>query len=215
MVVSAGAAGSFLSSVEPMREDLQVLAEAALAPSGPPRPAEAAASEPAPARPLDRLLEKYPDLARIPERERPEVFYQKLRADLLGGAPIGIWLVVLMMLPYALIIFATQVMIAGPLLRRLGTRPAVLMPYLERAIPTTILAFLTPAIAVGATVLRRHVESLVHFDMFAVLISFLPMFGLLVLALTASLRVWPWPLRLALHAGWMLSAGLAAAYWTP
>jgi hypothetical protein len=31
------------------------------------------------------------------------------------------------------------------------------------------------------------------------------------LGLTNTLRGWPWPLRLLLHAGWLVSAGLARA----
>ena len=38
-----------------------------------------------------------------------------------------------------------------------------------------------------------------------------PLLGFLALALTSSLRGWPWPLRLTLHAGWLCCLGLLAA----
>ena len=43
------------------------------------------------------------------------------------------------------------------------------------------------------------------------LIWFAPLYGFLALAFTGSLRGWPWPLRLALHAGWLCCLGLLAA----
>ena len=41
----------------------------------------------------------------------------------------------------------------------------------------------------------------------------LSLFGLLLAALTGTLRGWPWPLRLLLHAGWLFSALMVARRW--
>jgi hypothetical protein len=149
-------------------------------------------------------------LRKLPGGERGRVFYHKLRADLIAGLPVGIWLAVLVLVPFALLICTTQTMTAGPLLRRLGARPAVLLTYLERAIPATLLIPMIPACAFGETLAGPYLDfppALLR----SMLIGFLPMLGLLVLALTGALRGWPWPLRLLPHAGWLLAGALGVA----
>jgi len=207
LVLSAGAVGTILIAVEPIREDLQSLSEAAWAEPAPPgeRPGP---EEKTRLHPAERLLEKYPDLREVPAGERGQVLYQKLQADLIAGIPLGIWLSVLVFLPLAPLVFTTQVMAAGPLLRRHGAHPAVLLPYLERAIPATILLVMAFDFASAAILLRPH-----HINVLSMLISYLPMFGLVVLALTATLRLWPWPVRLLLHAGWIFGAAVPTVLW--
>jgi hypothetical protein len=196
--------------VEPIREDLRSLSEAAWAEPEPPGK-QPASEEKTRSRPADRLLEKYPDLREVPARERGSVFSQKVRADLIAGLPLGNWLSVLLLLPFAVLIFTTQVMAAGPLLRRPGPGPAVLLPYLERAIPATVLIAMVFGFAI-TPLLRPHILH-IPISVLSVLISYLPMFGLLVLALTATRRGWPWPLRLVLHAGWVFGAALPTVLW--
>jgi hypothetical protein len=211
LVLSVGALGAILTAVEPIREDLQSLSEAAWAEPAPPGE-QPASEEKARSRPADRLLEKYPDLRKVPPPERGSVFYGKVRADLIAGLPLGIWLSVLLLLPFAVLIFTTQVMAAGPLLRRPGPGPPVLVPYLERALPSTVLIALGCGFAV--TPLLRPQLIRVPINVLSVLISYLPLFGLLVLALTATRRGWPWPLRLVLHAGWLLGVALPTVLWS-
>jgi hypothetical protein len=208
LVVSLGSVAAVLTSVEPMHEDLVTLSKAAWA--------QAADSAKTPQRAVDRLLEKYPDLKRVPAHERHQVFYRKMRADLVARAPLGIWLAVLGLLTMALLVFTTQAMVAGPLLRRLGARHAVL-PYLERAIPATLLIFLVPGFALGAVLVQSQVIDLnllgLKINLWSALASYLPMFGFLALWLAAALRGWAWPVRLALAVGWLLGAVVPSIYW--
>jgi hypothetical protein len=74
----------------------------------------------------------------------------------------------------------------------------VLVPYLEGAVPATALFSLA-----FATLLQFQQNMPREVTIWA--LSYL---GLLVLALTGTLRGWPWPLRLGLHAAWLLSAGM-------
>jgi hypothetical protein len=94
-------------------------------------------------------------------------------------------------------IATTQAMTAGPLIRRHGPRLAVLLPYFEVTFPATVL--ITFAFSAWVNLYFNDPPRIWH----------LLMFGLLVLALTATLRGWPWPVRLLLHAGWLFSAAMA------
>ena len=51
-----------------------------------------------------------------------EKLYQKIRADLITGMPLGVWLGALFLFAVYGTIFATHVMAAGPLLPRVGAR---------------------------------------------------------------------------------------------
>jgi hypothetical protein len=196
LTLSGGWFFIILMAVRPIQSDLRDLSEAAWAeprpPGRPPEPAGKAAP-----RAVDRLLQKYPDLREVPAGERGRVFYYKIRDDLIAGIPLGIWWEALLLLICTGPIGTAQVMAAGPLLRRGGPRRAVLVPYFEVAIPATALfslAFVIP--------LEFQYEPL------AVKIWAVAQLGLLVLALTGTVRGWPWPLRLGLHAGWLLCAGM-------
>jgi hypothetical protein len=193
MTVSGWCLGVVMVAVDPVEKDLEALAEAAWA-------------EPAPAgrRPAERLLEEYPDLRKLPARERGKVFYWKIHTDLLAGIPLGIWLGALLVVAWAVPTFTVQALAAGPLLRRHGPRPGVLPPYLERALPVTVLLTLGLGFVLVAALMARR------FDARPVLVWFLPGFGLLALAVAAAWRDWPWPLRLVLHVGWLLAVGAAA-----
>jgi hypothetical protein len=121
--------------------------------------------------------------------------------DLTAGIPPGIWFGALFVLTVGVPVLTAQVMAAGPQLRRHGPRLAVLLPYFEVSFPATVL-FVFAFTALAA-----------HYFNSPLQIWHLPMFGLLVLALTATLRGWPWPLRLLLHAGWLFSVGMAGLRW--
>jgi hypothetical protein len=185
------------TAVLPVQTDLRLLSKAAFTEPAPKGDSPDPAGKTR-ARPVDQLLEKYPDLREVPVQDRERVFYNKIRADLIAGIPPGIWFGALFVLVAGVLVYTAQMMAAGPLLRRQGPRHAVLLPYLEAAIPATVLFTLAYMVPVG----RYFNEPLQ--------IWHLPLFGLLVLALTSTLRGWPWPLRLLLHAGWLLSAGRMA-----
>jgi eukaryotic-like serine/threonine-protein kinase len=179
-----------LIAVGGVEKDLKALSEAAL-------------TEPTAnggqSRPIDRLLKKYPDLREIPAGERARVFYLKIRADLIAGIPLGIWLGALGGLTMEMLIYTIMVMVAGPLLRQHGARPVVLLPYFERAFPTTILIALSAGFVI-AEFLLRHLVNIAPLR-----IAYLPMLAVLALAVLSTWRGWPWPLRLVLHTSWLLS----------
>jgi hypothetical protein len=196
LALGVAAFSAIPTAIGPIEEDLESLSRAAWAERAP-----------GGGGPAERLLQKYPDLRKLPAGERGQVFYHKLRADLIAGLPVGGWLAMLLLVPIALLIFAAQMMAAGPLLRRRGAHPAVLLPYLERAIPATLLIFMLPAFAFAATPAVQY-SKLPPALLRSALIWSLPALGLLALALTGALRGWPWPLRLLLHAGWLFSSGV-------
>jgi hypothetical protein len=185
------------TAIRPVEQDLESLSRAAWGPDGKGH--------------AERLLAKYPDLREVPAGERGRVFYHKLRADLIAGLPEGVWLAVLLLMPIGLLIFAAQMMAAGPLLRRQGARPAVLLPYLERAVPASLLIVMIPACAFAVTPAVQYIN-LPPALLRSALIGYLPALGVMGLALTSALRDWPWPLRLLLHAGWLFSSGMVLVW---
>jgi hypothetical protein len=135
----------------------------------------------------------------------------KVRADLIAGLPFGIWLSVLLVLVILVPMVTIQVMVAGPLLHQRGPRLSVLLPYLERAFPATALIGLTCGWVGGFAaweIFLRH-----NLDVRKPLLWTLPLIGTLALALTGALRGWAWPVRLLLHAVWLVSLGLLAVQW--
>jgi hypothetical protein len=197
--LSAGSLAVIATAVQPIRNDLRELSEAAWAES--PRGGRAAPAGTGRPGPAERLLERYPDLRRIPARERGEVFYQKVRSDLIAGIPLGIWFGALVPLAAAVLIFTIQVMAAGPLLRRHGVRAAVAAPYFERVVPAMLLIVFSAGL-VGVPALMGP------WFLRPLLTWFLTTIALSGLALAAALRGWPWPVRLLLHAGWLFSLGM-------
>jgi hypothetical protein len=202
------------TAVLPIEQDLELLSRAgweAPIPGDPPEPL--GKGRPRSGNQL-RLLEKYPDLREVPARERGRVFYQKIRADLIARLPLGIWVGVLVLLVWVVPLYTTQMMAAGPLLRRHGVCSAVLLPYLERAIPTMVLIGLVVGFVLAEPFMREFLLRY-HIDTRSQRIWVLPMLPLLVAALTSTLRGWPWPVRLVLHAGWLVSMGLLVRQWLP
>ena len=99
------------SSVVPADADLRLLAEAAAA-----RQTDAAAAE--------RLLQTYPDLRQVAPDQRGQVLYQKVRADLIVGIPLGIWLGLLWATALGVALSLGATVAACRLLRRHGRLPA-------------------------------------------------------------------------------------------
>jgi hypothetical protein len=176
-----------LTALWPVQADLELLSEAAVADLTPP----GGAPDPAPKRrprPQDRLLEKYPDLRAVPADERGRVLSQKILTDLAGGIPPGIWFGALFVLTVGVPVFTAQVVVAGPLLRRHGPRPMVLLPYVDESVPATVLF------------LFAYSAPLERYFNLPLRVWHLALFVLLGLALTGTRRGWPGPLRLLLHA---------------
>jgi hypothetical protein len=120
--------------------------------------------------------------------------------DLWGraGIPYGIWLGMLATLGLIGPIFTVETLVAGNLLRRHGRPLLILGPYLELAIPPTILvtlaANLSHHFALGGV--GRH-------------IWLAPVLPLLALAIAGTLRSWHRLWRLLLHASWLAMNGWA------
>jgi hypothetical protein len=178
-----------LIAVGGVEQDLKALSEAAFT-----EPA-ADGAQPGPA---ERLLKKYPDLREVPPAKRGRVFYLKVRADLIAGIPLGIWLGALGGLTMEMLIYTIMVMAAGPLVRKHGARPGVLLPYFERAFPTITLIALSAGYFV-ADFLLRHMVNIAPLRVW-----YLSLLALLALAVVSTLRRWPWPVRLMLHSSWLV-----------
>jgi hypothetical protein len=188
--------GVLIMAVWPIQADLRQLSEAAWAEPVPQREPADPAGRP-PSRATERLLQKYPDLKEVPAGERGRVFYEKIRADLIAGIPLGVWLGALFVLFTGVLTGAAQMMAAGPLLRQHGLCRAVLWPYFEAAFPASVLFSLAFAIPLQLRFLPLRIWHL-------------SLLGMLVLALASTVRGWPWPVRLLLHAGWLFSAWMLA-----
>jgi hypothetical protein len=171
------------SAVDPIQADLELVAAAACEGNA------------------EAVLRKYPGLRGVPAARRGELLAKKIRAELIGGVPLGVWLGALFLFTFYGAFFATHVMAAGPLVRRHGATPAVLRPYLEQVIPATFLIILASGITVASTLGARYLHAP------QLLAWHLPVMGLLGVAVVSTWRGWPWPARLALHAGWILGEG--------
>jgi hypothetical protein len=177
-----------------MDSDLQLLAEAAWVEPAP------AVEAPPPApdsqrRSADRLLNKYPDLREVPPGEWGRVLYHKILTDWTTRMSFGIWLGMLWILGMCGTACLGETLAAGSLLRRLGSVRAVLLPYLELAVPG---AWLVVAIhgAIFGLYVGRFVGQTGHFLTLLVTLLFAA------LALTGVLRGWSWALRVGLHLVW-------------
>lgn len=151
------------------------------------------------------LIDKYPDLRAIPAEKRGQVIFAKMIDDHVAGIFKGIWLGSLMSLGFGLGIAVCETMAAGYLVRSGKQVRALLLPYLELAVPgyllvTSILQALFSAFGIG------------HFT--AWLESFLMYPLLLCLAILGVTRPWPWLLRLGLYSAWVATFWAVNAFWT-
>jgi eukaryotic-like serine/threonine-protein kinase len=187
-----------LIAVKPVDSDLGALCIA----TWPDAPANGPGDDARRQQAIDELQEKYPDLRDVPPHDRAWVFYHKVRADIAAGIPLGMWFGALLIVGMATAALTIQLMAAGPLVRRRGLSPTIFLPYLERTIPTLMLVTLPISLALAATFLRHIV------DIRPKLLWYLPMLALQAVAVTSTLRGWPWPVRLLLHAAWITAAGV-------
>jgi hypothetical protein len=118
-------------TIVPSLPDMQLLGDVRGQPSE--------AAEATPADQPDRLLEKYPDLTKVAEKDRPQRLMSKIIADQVTGSYEGmLWG---MLFPFALfgLTGLMQGFISGALLVRGDSRLGSLLPYLEISLPTTML----------------------------------------------------------------------------
>lgn len=171
------------------------------------------------------LVEKYPDLRRVPPNRRGEVFARKIAYDLAMNTQLGIWSGVGGSLGLFTVLATAEALAAGYLLRRRGRVFAVLLPYLELLVPSMLVLLIPGAmlrfstvpasLASGADELDLAVLAQRRYPALALLSSeavMLPVLGLVVLlaalAITGVLRGWRWQLRLAVYAVWACALGL-------
>jgi len=212
LVLCGATIGTILAAVEPAGDELLALSRAAW--EEPTRqPDLRSPDQKIRPRGVEQILEKYPDLRNVPASKRGKIYYEKLRADLIADIPLGIWLAGLFVLPFVVLVFTLQVMVAGPLLRKHGRRYTVLLPYFERALPVMFLISNVASFTFAPLLLHRYLKQL-NVDLPRVGLMYLPMFALLALAILGVQRQWPRTLRLALHVGWFLAYVIATAYWS-
>ncbi len=195
--VSYGWLGVAMSTVLAADGDLRLVSEAALAPD-----ARRDNSSPS-----DRLLEKYPDLRDVPAGERGQLFYHKIRADLMAHIPFGIWTGMLFVLVLYETVCVGGTLAASTLLRRYRRVRAVILPYLEFTVPATLLcsigiSFLT------APYFHRVTGGMLGAPLSSGSVWHLLLFLLLGLTITGVLRGWPWLARLSLQAGWVFAVAM-------
>jgi hypothetical protein len=180
--------------------DLRLLSETAWVAPGP-APGKPPAGARAQHSPADRLLERYPDLRRVPAAERGQLLYRKILGDVTMGIPLGIWLGLLLLLGMGVTISLAETIAASILLRRLGSARAVVWPYIELAIPWVVLCM----VLIGGSFRFLYGWFTGHTGQLLLLLLGLV---LVVLAITAVLRGWHWLLRCLLHASWLVSLGV-------
>jgi hypothetical protein len=203
------------ATVVPSWGDLALLGRASRLEEAPPQGAGGRATR----HPSDVLVEKYPDLSRIPPNRRGEVFARKIAYDLALNTQPAIWYGVGGSLGLFTAFATLEALAAGYLLRRRGRVIAVLLPYLELLAPS-LLVLLIPlamgrfstvpaSVASGADELdlaflaQQRYPVLTLLSSRPVMLSVLLLVVLLAaLAITGVLRGWRWQLRLALYAVW-------------
>jgi hypothetical protein len=207
--LSHGWLGVVWTTLHPADDDLRLLTQAAWEEPAPERP-ELPARRPlgnsgdrVPA--AERLLRKYPDLRSLPAASRGTVLYDKFRADAMAHVPLGIWLAMFFALGMAEGLCVGGTMVAGPLLRQHGRLTAVVLPYLEVAVPGTALVALVLGVPFRLAVHSQFTTQAWH-----------PVFAaFLALAVVAAFRHWPWFVRLLFQAGWVFAFVMLAVnrYW--
>jgi Flp pilus assembly protein TadD len=198
--VAAGLAVGFLSAVTafalslgwgplsiktifPIQEDLTLLGDAAFTRTGPGQP-----------HPSDRLLARYPDLEKIPERNRGGLLAGKLMGDMLGGLITGLWWGMLLSLLICLVPAVSGTVAAWSLLKRYGRARSALLPSIELGGSVAIFAVLC-----GYFVIGPLLGALVPPEVGWVV----AMFMAVGLAVAGIWQHWPILLRVVLHGAWI------------
>jgi tRNA A-37 threonylcarbamoyl transferase component Bud32 len=147
---------------------------------------------------------RYPDLKGLPQDEQRRILYDKMACD----AVIGVQAALLQALPLfftvLIVVPALQALVAGYLLRRYQRPWLVTLAYAERIVPLTLSLLYSVVLIWGTFVFRAMITAgwLGKFQHLAWRLEVLVV--VLIVAQVAAWRGWPWPLRLLLHASWMV-----------
>jgi hypothetical protein len=157
------------------------------------------------------LEQRYPDLKGLPEGKQREVLYDKMQCDAILNVQAGLllgWPLVFIVL---LVVPALEAVAAGALWRRYQRPWPVAVAYAERVVPLALSLVLAATVAMSIFVSR----SIFTEDWFGTTQRlFWPreaLLAALIVTQAATWRRWRWPLRLALHAGWLTLAALTVA----
>lgn len=186
--VSVGWVGVLWTAVYPVDRDLRLLSAAAFGERAPDPDGQGQAAV-EDAEPLDRLMDKYPDLRNAPAAERSRLLHRKLRADLLAGIPVGIWLSMLLMLGLCEGMSIGQTLVASLLLCRYKNVRTMIVPYIEFAVASMVALGGGGFLMLSAPFWWR--------------IATLPVLGLVALVVMGILRQWPWQIRILLLGAWL------------
>jgi predicted Ser/Thr protein kinase len=184
LALSSGCSTLSIKAVAAIDDDLNIVSGAAFvrpAPGWPP--------------PGDRLLDKYPDLKKVPEPERGRVIHDKIVGDILAGLVAGLWWGVLIALLICLVPGMTLTVAAWSLLQRHGSVARALLPYAESAVVVIFLTVVVGRFGIGPQVQPGIVAPEARW-----LVAVLAALGL------GAVAVWlRWPLlvRLATHGAWV------------
>lgn len=187
-VVGTGWWGVGMTTGVPMQADLAQVSDAAFAVGD------------ARVEKVDKLLERYPELADVRPEIRGAIFHRKLRVDLWAGIPRGLALGLLPTLVLCVSVATFQSAGAGHLIRTRPRRWMAAGAYAEFAL--TSLMLLNSIFTV--LVVSRFIPSVMPggtslWNLGLTLIQVAPM----VLGLIALFRGWSWPWRVPLHLLWL------------
>jgi hypothetical protein len=181
-----------LACLRPTYNDIVLLSTAAW--DGPEEGGRSKAPAPA-SQVRDSLLEKYPGLRHVPDRERGQVVHEKVACDLFTSIPWGIWSGMFMSVGFCMAFGVFSTAIGGQHLRGRGGVRKALLPYLEGMVPAALLCWSVAILVTPWVFAIRLNHPFWYFPLLC---------GVLGLAVTAVVRGWHWTVRLPLHATWIV-----------
>jgi serine/threonine protein kinase len=166
-------------------------------------PASGTSADPGRAQPpassaTDELLEKYPDLRQVPRDQWFRVLLAKLETDQIANLGSGILFLIFLSLAFVGPLCVGETLVAGRLLRRHGRARSAILPYCEMAVPAAFTFWYLQSFLIWIC-FAPPVEGKLQFLIRTLICALAP-----VPAVVSVWRQWPWPLRVLLHAGWIL-----------
>ena len=147
---------------------------------------------------------RYPDLKGLPPHEQRHILYDKMACDALIGVQSGLLKTMSLFFTVLILVPALEALVAGYLWRRSPRFWPVTIGYAERVFPLALTLIYSAALVWGAFEFRAMVSE----DWFAKFQELAwrgeVMLLALVVAQVAAWRGWYWPLRLFLHAAWVV-----------
>jgi serine/threonine protein kinase len=149
----------------------------------------------------DWQVKRYPDLQGVPEDEKRQILYDKMVCDALIGVQAGL-LKTLAAFFILFFLLALEALVAGSLWRRHQRVWPVTLAYAERMIPLAVAVAFLVGLGINASNFQADADWLGKFQRLwwreEVVVA------ASVLAQVAAWRGWFWPLRLLLHAAWIV-----------